>query len=90
MKGQYGRLVGDVCCCFELTSFFSFYNNKVFTRARASSPCIIFFDELDALCPRRSDGGGESNVTERVGKSIFSCLLFFFFFVIGMDGLIDY
>lgn len=30
---------------------------QVFTRARASAPCVIFFDELDALCPKR--GGGE-------------------------------
>ena len=29
---------------------------QVFTRAQASSPCIIFFDELDALCPRRGMG----------------------------------
>ena len=28
---------------------------QVFQRARNSSPCVIFFDELDALCPRRSD-----------------------------------
>ena len=28
---------------------------QVFTRARASSPCVIFFDELDALVPRRDD-----------------------------------
>ena len=28
---------------------------QVFSRARASSPCIIFFDELDALVPRRDD-----------------------------------
>lgn len=26
---------------------------QVFARARASAPCIIFFDEVDALCPRR-------------------------------------
>jgi ribosome biogenesis ATPase len=26
----------------------------VFTRARSSVPCVIFFDELDALVPRRS------------------------------------
>ncbi|ODN02269.1 Nuclear valosin-containing protein-like [Orchesella cincta] len=28
---------------------------QCFLRARNSSPCVIFFDELDALCPRRSD-----------------------------------
>ncbi|XP_054758534.2 nuclear valosin-containing protein-like [Lytechinus pictus] len=28
---------------------------QCFQRARNSSPCVIFFDELDALCPRRSD-----------------------------------
>lgn len=25
---------------------------EVFSRARASAPCVIFFDELDALCPK--------------------------------------
>jgi ribosome biogenesis ATPase len=29
---------------------------QVFSRARASSPCVIFFDELDALVPRRDEG----------------------------------
>uniref|UniRef100_A0A452I5P2 Nuclear valosin-containing protein-like n=1 Tax=Gopherus agassizii TaxID=38772 RepID=A0A452I5P2_9SAUR len=28
---------------------------QVFQRARNSAPCVIFFDEVDALCPRRSD-----------------------------------
>lgn len=28
---------------------------QVFARARASAPCVIFFDELDALCSRRDD-----------------------------------
>lgn len=36
---------------------------QVFQRARNSAPCVIFFDELDALCPKRSDGGeGGSSV----------------------------
>ena len=39
----------------------------VFERARASSPCIVFFDELDSLVPKRGgDGGGGNNVSERV------------------------
>lgn len=37
---------------------------RVFERAKHSTPCIIFFDELDALCPRRDDDGGA--VTKRV------------------------
>jgi ribosome biogenesis ATPase len=39
----------------------------VFERARASSPCIVFFDELDSLVPRRGgDGGSGNGVSERV------------------------
>ena len=33
---------------------------QVFLRARNSSPCVIFFDEIDALCPRRSQTGDVS------------------------------
>lgn len=28
---------------------------QVFMRAQSSSPCVVFFDELDALVPRRDD-----------------------------------
>jgi ribosome biogenesis ATPase len=34
---------------------------QVFQRARASKPCVIFFDELDALVPRRDDSLSESS-----------------------------
>lgn len=36
---------------------------QVFERARASAPCVIFFDELDAICPKRSE---ESDASARV------------------------
>ena len=37
---------------------------SVFQRARDSAPCIIFFDEIDSLCPKR--GNENNNSTERV------------------------
>jgi ribosome biogenesis ATPase len=39
---------------------------QVFARARASTPCMIFFDELDALVPKRGATEGGSGVSERV------------------------
>ncbi len=40
----------------------------LFTRARSSKPCIVFFDELDSLCPKRSGDGTNAN-SERVCTS---------------------
>ncbi len=37
-----------------------------FRKARQAAPCIVFFDEIDALVPRRGDGGSDSHVSERV------------------------
>ncbi|XP_053568571.1 nuclear valosin-containing protein-like isoform X1 [Bombina bombina] len=48
---------------------------QVFQRASNSSPCVIFFDELDALCPRRS--GHESGASVRVVNQLLT----------EMDGL---
>ncbi len=36
----------------------------LFLRAAASAPCVVFFDELDALCPKRGGEGGVNS--ERV------------------------
>ena len=43
---------------------------EVFKKAKQVSPCIVFFDEVDALCPRRTD----SNTT-RVSERVVSQLL---------------
>ncbi|XP_026461530.1 nuclear valosin-containing protein-like isoform X2 [Ctenocephalides felis] len=39
---------------------------QCFTRARNSAPCVIFFDEFDALCPRRSGSSLNGGVSSRV------------------------
>jgi len=38
---------------------------KVFEKARQASPCIIFFDEMDSIAPRRGMSS-DSGVTERM------------------------
>jgi ribosome biogenesis ATPase len=50
----------------------------VFERARSSSPCVVFFDELDSLCRKRGSGDdGGSGVSERVVNQLLT----------EMDGL---
>jgi transitional endoplasmic reticulum ATPase len=39
---------------------------EVFRKARLAAPCIVFFDEIDALVPTRSSGSTDSHVAERV------------------------
>jgi len=42
---------------------------EIFRKARQVAPCIIFFDEIDALVPRRS-GSDSSHVSENVVSQI--------------------
>jgi transitional endoplasmic reticulum ATPase len=49
---------------------------EVFRKARQAAPCIIFFDEIDALVSRRG-AGGDSDVTERIVGQL----------LVEMDGL---
>src|SRR5215218_2397451 len=39
---------------------------EVFRKARQAAPCIIFFDELDAIAPARGGDFGDAHVTERL------------------------
>ncbi|XP_076636331.1 peroxisomal biogenesis factor 6 isoform X1 [Colletes latitarsis] len=50
---------------------------QVFERARASAPCIIFFDELDSLAPNRGRSGDSGGVMDRVVSQLLA----------EMDGL---
>ncbi|HEV8405460.1 MAG TPA: CDC48 family AAA ATPase [Nitrososphaera sp.] len=52
---------------------------EIFRKARQAAPCIVFFDELDAVAPRRGGSDGDSHVTERVISQMLT----------EMDGLED-
>ena len=43
---------------------------EIFRKARQASPSIIFFDEIDALVPKRGTYSGSSHVTESVVSQI--------------------
>jgi len=43
---------------------------EIFRKARQASPSIIFFDEVDALVPKRGSYSGSSHVTESVVSQI--------------------
>ena len=43
---------------------------EIFRKARQASPSIIFFDEIDALVPKRGSFQGSSHVTESVVSQI--------------------
>jgi transitional endoplasmic reticulum ATPase len=52
---------------------------EIFRKARQAAPCIVFFDELDAIAPRRGRSEGDAHVTERVISQMLT----------EMDGLED-
>ncbi|KAJ2690990.1 peroxisomal assembly protein [Coemansia spiralis] len=39
---------------------------RIFQRAREASPCVIFFDELDSLAPKRGQQGDSGGVMDRI------------------------
>ena len=39
---------------------------ETFRKARTVAPTVVFFDEIDAMVPRRGSGFGDSHVSERV------------------------
>jgi transitional endoplasmic reticulum ATPase len=50
---------------------------EIFRKARQTAPCIVFFDEIDALVPKRGSGITDSHTSERVISQ----------FLTEMDGL---
>ena len=52
----------------------------IFEKARTISPCILFFDEIDSIAPRRSKNSDSSNVMDRVVSQLLT----------EMDNLIVY
>ncbi len=45
--------------------------HKIFKKAKQSAPCILFFDEIDALVPNRCLGSNEG-ATDRVASQFFN------------------
>lgn len=43
---------------------------ELFQAARNAQPCVLFFDELDSLAPKRGSGGDSGGVMDRVVSSL--------------------
>ena len=39
---------------------------RVFQKARDAKPCVIFFDELDSVAPKRGNQGDSGGVMDRI------------------------
>jgi transitional endoplasmic reticulum ATPase len=50
---------------------------EIFRKAKQTAPCIVFFDEIDALVPKRGSGETDAHTSERVISQ----------FLTEMDGL---
>jgi len=52
---------------------------EVFRKARQASPCVVFFDEIDSVAPKRLTGEGDAHVGQRIVSQLLT----------EMDGLED-
>ncbi|MCO5581336.1 hypothetical protein L7F22_035217 [Adiantum nelumboides] len=48
---------------------------EIFEKARSARPCVIFFDELDALAPARGASGDSGGVMDRVVSQVLASVL---------------
>jgi len=47
---------------------------ELFQAASDSAPAIIFLDELDAIAPKRSDGGSSRGMEKRMVAQLLTCM----------------
>jgi peroxin-6 len=52
---------------------------RVFQRARDARPCVVFFDELDSVAPKRGNQGDSGGVMDRIVSQLLS----------ELDGMAD-
>lgn len=52
---------------------------RVFQRARDAKPCVIFFDELDSVAPKRGNHGDSGGVMDRIVSQLLA----------ELDGMAD-
>jgi peroxin-6 len=50
---------------------------EIFNKGRSNRPCVLFFDEIDALAPARTKNSDQNNVMDRIVAQ----------FMTEMDGL---